>query len=357
MRRHAISTSLVAVALGVLAITAAACGDSSGMADNVAMNATTTTLSPGPGRLSVPVTVTTDTLGIMRAIVHVRVGGGHSVPVLLDTGSAGLRILPADVGRAVIRTGQTETATFGGGIQLTSAAATTTVNIGGASTPTSTQVSLIQSSSCASGFPSCRPGQGISEILGASGVDGILGVAMSEADTAQTLYSPLLQLRAPYRNGFTLSLPAGGPDSLILGTPPSTSNTVTLPMQAATPSTYPNGVPAWQKDVNLCWSVNDLHRGCGSTDLDTGTPETVITPTGLPGLTTTGALAQGNQVSVSTPGGQDLWDYPTTTTPGGGLTTIDQLPGTTQFNTGIGFFTSFVVGYNAQKGLILVTAG
>jgi hypothetical protein len=357
MRRHAISTSLVAVALGVLAVTAAACGDSSGMADNVAMNATTTTLSPGTGRVAVPVTVTTDTLGVTRAIVHVRVGGGRSVPVLLDTGSAGLRILPADVGRAVIRTGQTETATFGGGIQLTSAGATTTVNIGGASTPTSTEVSLIQSSGCASGFPTCRPGQGISEILGVSGVDGILGVAMSDASTAEPLYSPLLQLRAPYRDGFTLSLPAGGPDSLILGTPRSTSNTVTVPMVAATPSTYPNGVPAWQKDVNLCWSVNDLHRGCGSTDFDTGTPETVITPTGLPGLTTTGQLAQGDQVSVSTPSGQDLWGYPTTNTAGGGLTVINQLPGTTQFNTGIGFFTSFVVGYDAQKGAILVTAG
>jgi hypothetical protein len=357
MRRHAISTSLVAVALGVLAVTAAACGDSSGMADNVALNATTTTLSPGPGRLSVPVTVETNTVGTMRAIVHVSVGGGHSVPVLLDTGSAGLRILPSDVGRAVIRTGQTETATFGGGIQLTSATATATVNVGGASTPSSTEVSLIQSSGCASGFPSCQPGQGISELLGASGVDGILGVAMSDSSTAQSLYSPLLQLRAPYRNGFTLSLPAGGPDSLILGTPRSTSNTITVPMHAATPSTYPNGVPAWQKDVNLCWTVNDLHRGCSTTDLDTGTPETVITPTGLPGIATTGQLAQGDQISVSTPNGVAVWGYTTTDTPGGGLTVISPLPGTTQFNTGIGFFTSFVVGYDAQKGVILVTAG
>jgi hypothetical protein len=357
MRRHAISTSLVAVALGVLAVTAAACGDSSGMADNVALNSPTTTVAPGPGLLAVPVTVRTDALGVMRAIVHVSVGGGRSVPVLLDTGSAGLRILPSAVGRGVIRTGQTQTATFGGGVQLTSAQATATVNIGGATTPASTQVSLIQSSGCASGFPSCQPGQGITELLGGSAVDGILGVAMSDATTAQTPYSPLLQLRAPYRNGFTLSLPAGGPDQLTLGTPRSATNTITLPMQAATPSTYPNGVPAWQKDVNLCWSVGHLHAACGSTDLDSGSPETVITPTGLPGLTTTGALAQGDPVAVSTPGGVAVWEFDATTVPGGGLTVVDQLPGTTQFNTGIGFFTSFVVGYDAQKGEILVTAG
>ena len=357
MRRHAMPTSLVALALGILAVTGTACGDSSGMADNVAMNATTTTVSPGPGLLSVPVTVTTDALGIMRAIVHVRVGGGRSVPVILDTGSAGLRILPSAVGRAVIQTGQTQTATFGGGVQLTSAEATTTVTIGGASTPSSTQISLIQSSSCASGFPSCRPGEGISDLIGDSGADGILGVAMSDATTAQIPYSPLLQLRAPYRNGFTLSLPADGPDSLVLGTPHATTDTVTLPMQPATPATYPNGVPAWQKDFDLCWSVNDLHHGCGSTDLDTGGPETVITPTGLAGLTTTGELAEGDGVSVSTPSGEALWGFEATGTLGDGLTVVDQLPGTTQFNTGIGFFLSHVVGYNAQQGVVLVTAG
>jgi hypothetical protein len=324
------------------------------MTDNIELNAPTTTTSPGPGAAAVPVAVTTDATGVMRAIVHIRVGGGRSVPVLLDTGSAGLRILPGDVGRSVQQTGQTETATFGGGVQLTSRVVRANVSIGGLVTPASTEVSLIQSSGCAPGFPSCVPGEGTKAVFGSSGVVGILGVAMSGGSAATVPYSPLIQLR--YRNGFTLSLPAGGPDSLILGTPRATADTVTVPMLPATPSVYPNGVTAWQKDVDLCWTV-DISRGCGATDLDSGTSETVVIPGAVTGVTGTGVLAQGVAISVAPSSGQTLWSYTTTNTPGDGLTSVGALPGTTRFNTGIGFFTTHVVGYDAKDGRILVTAG
>src|ERR1700677_506102 len=357
MRRHPFTAGLAVVVLGMVAIGATACSGSAGITQDIDMNATTTTTSPGPGAAAVPVAVTTDATGVMRAIVHIRVGGGPSVPVLLDTGSAGIRILPGEVGRSVQQTGQSETGTFGGGLQLTSRVVQANVSIGGLVTPSSTQVSLIQSSGCAPGFPSCVPGQGTKAILGSSGVVGILGVAMSGAAAATVPYSPLLQLRAPYRNGFTLSLPAGGPDSLVLGTPRATADTVTLPMVPATPSAYPNGVPAWQKDVNLCWTFGIGRTGCGATDLDSGTSETVVIPGAVTGVTGTGVVAQGVAVSVAPSGGQTLWSYTTNNTPGDGLTSVGALPGTTRFNTGIGFFTTHVVGYDAKQGRILVTAG
>jgi hypothetical protein len=356
MRRHPFTAALAAVVLGTVALAAAACTDSASMTDNIEMNATTTTTSPGAGAVAVPVTVSTDASGAMRAVVHIRVGGGPSVPVLLDTGSAGLRILPADVGRSVQRTGQTETATFGGGVQLTSQVVQANVSIGGLVTPSSTEVSVIQSSGCAPGFPSCVSGRGTSAIFGSSGVVGILGVAMSDATAATLPYSPLLQLRAPYRNGFTLSLPAGGPDSLLLGTPRATANTVSVPMLPATPSVYPNGVPAWEKDVDLCWTV-DTGNGCGATDLDTGSPETVIIPGAVTSVLGTGVVDQGVPVSVALPDGAAVWSYTTNNTAGDGLTVLGALPGITKFNTGIGFFTTHVVGYDAKSGHILVTAG
>jgi hypothetical protein len=356
MSRHPFTAGLAVVVLATVAIAAAACTDSASMTDNIEMNAPTTTTSPAPGAVAVPVAVTTDATGAMRAVVHIRVGGGPSVPVLLDTGSAGLRILPGDVGRSVQPTGQTETATFGGGVQLTSRVVQANVSIGGVATPSSTEVSLIQSSGCAPGFPSCLPGQGTKAIFGSSGVVGILGVAMSGGSAAAVPYSPLLQLRAPYRNGFTLSLPADGPDSLVLGPPQATADTVTVPMLPATPSVYPDGVAAWQKDVDLCWTV-DISRGCGATDLDTGTTETVVIPGAVTGVTGTGVVAQGVAVSAAPSGGQTLWSYTTNNTPGDGLTTVGALPGTTRFNTGIGFFTTHVVGYDAKGGHILVTAG
>jgi hypothetical protein len=357
MRRHPFTVGLAAVVLGTVAMAAACTNDSALMTDNIDMNATTTTTSPGPGAVAVPVAVTTDETGAMRAVVHIRVGGGPSVPVLLDTGSAGLRILPGDVGRSVQQTGQTETATFGGGVQLTSRVVQANVSIGGLATPSSTEVSVIQSSACAPGFPSCVPGNGTKAIFGSSGVVGILGVAMSDATAATVPFSPLLQLRAPYRNGFTLSLPAGGPDSLVLGTPRATATTVSLPMLPAAPSVYPNGVPAWQKDVDLCWTIGTGRRGCGATDLDTGSPETVVIPGAVTGVTGTGTVDQGVPVSVAPSGGGTLWSYSANNTPGDGLTVVGALPGTTRFNTGIGFFTAHLVGYDAKSGHILVTAG
>jgi hypothetical protein len=360
MRRHPFTAGLVAVLLGTVAIGATACAGSAGITQDIDMNAATTTTSPGPGAVAVPVAVATDATGAMRAIVHIRVGGGPSVPVLLDTGSAGLRILPGDVGRSVQQTGQTETATFGGGVQLTSQVVQANISIGGLTTPSTTEVSVIQSSGCAPGFPSCVSGKGTSAIFGSSGVVGILGVAMSDATAATVTptlpYSPLLQLRAPYRNGFTLSLPAGGPDTLVLGTPRATANTVSVPMLPATPSVYPNGVPAWEKDVDLCWTVG-TGRGCGTTDLDTGAPETVVTPGAVTGVLGTGVVDQGVPVSVALPDGATVWSYTTNDTAGDGLTLLGALPGITKFNTGIGFFTTHVVGYDAKGGHILITAG
>jgi len=341
-------------ALCVLALTTAACTAEDGNAANIGMNATTTTAAPSPGTVSIPVTITTDASGTTRALVHISVGGGKSVPVILDTGSAGLQILTKDVG-FVRASGQVATSTFGGGAQLTSAQATASVTIGGVSTPASTGISLIQSTGCAPGFPTCSAGQVISSLLGTSGAVGILGIAMADDTAAIVPYSPLLQLDAPYRNGFTLSLPLGGPDSLTLGTPRSTADTVTVPMLAASPSTYPNGMPAWQKDVDLCWTINNNQNGCGTTDLDTGTQAAVITPAGIPGLPAGGSVNPGYPIAVSTPGGTPVWGYTSSTTPNDGLTVFGALPGPTQFNTGIAFFTSHVVGYNAVGGQVLVT--
>ena len=354
MSKQTTSAAVVAVAFGLLGIVAAACGTSSGSSSTT--TSASTTSAPSSATVSVPISVSTDSSGVMRGIVRVEVGGGPSVPVLLDTGSAGLRILPKDVGSGIRATGQTDAAAFGGGNELTSTVVATTVTIAGVSTSSSTKVSLIQSSGCATGATSCTPGQAASDLFEGSGAVGILGIAMADGSVAATpIYSPLLQLSAPFRNGFTLSLPIQGTDSFTLGTPTSTAATVTLPLQPATPSSYPNGMPAWQKDVDLCWTLNDKEHGCGSTDLDLGNPQTVIAPGAIPGLPSGATADPGLPISVTTAGGQSVWSYTATNTPGQGLTIVTALPGTTQFNTGIGIFTTHMVGYDAVDGRILVT--
>src|ERR1700761_1611414 len=86
----------------VVAVVLSACGKSS-PASPSAPGSASKRASDLP-TATIPVTMTQQNLGggvaAVRAIVHVRVGGGPSVPVLLDTGSPGLRLLPqGDRGR------------------------------------------------------------------------------------------------------------------------------------------------------------------------------------------------------------------------------------------------------------------
>ena len=82
-------------------------------------------------------------------------------------------------------------------------------------------------------------------------------------DAAPTsVYSPLLQMPSPYWQGVTVNVAKGedAKGSLVIGPVRAGKRAVALPMYPATPSTYPNGRPALQKDTTMCWQIGHFAR-------------------------------------------------------------------------------------------------
>jgi hypothetical protein len=253
---------------------------------------------------------------------------------------------PKAVGRAVTATGQSYTDTYGdgAGIEVVNTVVNARVRVGSVTTGP-IGVALL-ASSC--GGTPCTGGTSARSLLG--GYAGILGIALAdEAAPASPVYSPLLQLPGSARDGFTLKL-GTRKGSLVAGS--VRRRGVPVRLQPATPDRYPNGVPAYQKDVRLCWAV-DAHRACGNTDLDIGAPTPVVTPAALPGLpSANGALAAGSRVTISGPGGRVLSRF---TASGRHPVAYAALPGGyTDFNSGIEFAMRHRLAFDLRRGLLYV---
>jgi hypothetical protein len=122
------------------------------------------------------------------------------------------------------------------------------------------------------------------------------------------------------------------------------------------PNHYPNGAAAFQKDVQLCWTVAGAHA-CGQTDLDIGAPNAIVTPQAVAGLPSEGgALPAGTATSISTPSGTTLWNFTATPLPSSTAIRYAALPGAyTMFNTGIGFALSHTLAFDLARGTLYVT--
>ena len=281
-------------------------------------------------------------------VVRISVGRGKTVPVQLDTGSSGLLMLSSAVGRQVRSTGQRIGIPY---LRDTVQGTLDTgpVVIGGLSTPSSTGFVVMSASAnptMASNFRS-------------NGVVGVLGIGMANGSALSTIwYSPLLQLPAFYRQGFSLKISARGAGTLTIGPTPSVDNaagTIAAPMTPAVPNRYPNGAPGYQKDANLCWSFAGGSPNCGATDMDIGTAAPIFDPTavGNAPVTDNALLTPGTTVTTTTPDGQPVWSYTAGTTAATNLTPL-VAQGYTQFNTGINFFFSHTVTYDVAKGEFLL---
>ncbi|HUE25194.1 MAG TPA: DUF3443 family protein [Solirubrobacteraceae bacterium] len=312
---------------------------------------------------TVPVTMTTETPNgpepAVRALVHVRVGGGPSVPVLLDTGSPGLRVLPSVVGPKSELTGRTIKAEFGGGETLVGPVARARVTVGSLSTPSPIAFQVIKGVDCPSKEPRCKPSEYLKALFRDIGAEGIMGIDTGDK-FRQRVFSPLLQLGAPYSEGFSLKLAAKGSGKLILGPPPIEPGTMTAPLtRSPTPAEYPSGGLAYKRSLRMCWSASDV-TSCRVTDFDIGTPTTVVSPSALlnvPTVTVSGGriVAPGTPISIHAPGfGPVVWHYTANTSYGDGLTQIST-GGGKGFNTGIVPFYSHTIGWNVRTGQIVIS--
>ena len=120
---------LVAGLASVLAMSA--CGQSVSTPSGEDSSATSDAGTSRPS-VSIPLRVT-ETNGLTKTMVSV--GGGPEIPVVVDTGSSGLRVFASKVGSEVSRTGETLPTGYQGGLVMESEHATAPLTLSGCRLP------------------------------------------------------------------------------------------------------------------------------------------------------------------------------------------------------------------------------
>jgi hypothetical protein len=205
-------------------------------------------------------------------------------------------------------------------------------------------------------------------LLTSTGTQGIMGIGQLPPNT-KAGFSPLLSLPSPLWKGYTIALYGPGAPKLILGTPTRTGSSVSVALLGPrvrvgpfggphTPKRYPSGTRAYQGLFNLCWNVAG-ERACGPTVADTGNTFGFVGSGLLPNVpNTSGFVAPGLPISISTPppSSRVLRAFDTN----GNV--ADQLPlyltvapFTQMFSTGIGLYYADTVGYDLVKGRAVIT--
>jgi hypothetical protein len=295
--------------------------------------------------VSVPIITTQASDGSWLVTVDVSVAGGPSVPVQLDTGSTGLVIDSTAVGKGAHSTGQPFTSGYISGA-VNGEIDTGAVSIGGLKSSPSTDFSVVSS------------GSAEGKVWANGPIRGILGIAMTDDSSPTSVYSPLQQMPSPYWQGVTVNVAKGldAKGSLVIGPVGAPKRAVALPMYPATPSTYPDGRPAFQKDTTLCWQIGHFADSCGLTDMDLGDPSPGVN-TGFQGLHNDQDFNPGQAVSITTPSGTPVWSFMTgsnVSVPN--LLRVEPLSTDyTEFNTSIGFFFAHAVAYNMTGKEFLIS--
>ena len=295
--------------------------------------------------VAVPIVTKQASDGSWLVTVDVSVAGGPTVPVQLDTGSTGLVIDANAVGKEARPTGEPYTSGYLSGA-VNGKIDTGAVSVGGVKSSPSTAFSVVSASSS------------MGKVWSGGPVRGILGIAMTDDESPTPVYSPLLQFPSPYWQGVTVNVAKGlnAKGSLIIGPVRDRKRAMALPMYPATPTTYPDGRPAFQKDTTMCWQIGRMPNSCGLTDMDLGAPSPGVN-TNYQGLHNGETFSPGQMVSITSPSGTPVWSFTT----GSNVSVPNVLrveplsTEYTQFNTGIGFFFSHSLAYNVTGKQYLIS--
>ncbi len=295
--------------------------------------------------VAVPIVTKQASDGSWLVTVDVSVAGGPAVPVQLDTGSTGLVIDANAVGKGARPTGQPFTSGYLSG-PVNGKIDTGAVSVGGLKSASSTAFSVVST------------GSSVGKTWASGPVRGVLGIAMTDDESPTPVYSPLLQMPSPYWQGVRVNVAKGqdAKGSLVIGPVRDRKRAVALPMYPATPSTYPNGRPAFQKDTTMCWQIGLMANSCGLTDMDLGAPSPGVN-TNFQGLHNGETFNAGQMVSITSPSGTPVWSFTTgsnVSVPN--VVRVEPLSmDYTQFNTSIGFFFSHSLAYNVTGKQYLIS--
>lgn len=320
-----------------------------------ALAATPALAQPADNRVEIPIHASRLASGAERFSVEIRIGG---VPVeaMLDTGSAGLRVLSAGAAGAVTQpTGRKTQGTYGSGVRLVGEGARTTVEFGPLKSDTT--IELISKAECVEEKPNCpasRIAQNRYRIGGdaerGEGFVAILGVGLRRSDSP----NPLRRLG----NGrwiVILPLPSEREGKLILN--PTEADlagyqTIALDPQ---PRPDPDGAPTWW-DNHLRGCVTDVDAKaptCMPTMLDSGAPGFRITVNADPKPN----WRQGTHVAFAVvTAGDKVLQAPFTVGEAPGTAVRYARPTTDKFpeeiNAGFYPYFAFAVSYDSKAGKI-----
>lgn len=286
--------------------------------------------------------------------VDVSVGGGPATPVLVDTGSPGIRVFADKLGTTeVIRSETPVDVTFADGTRFVGVEATAPVSFGSLTTKGPINIQLITEVGCAAGQPKCAGASGIDAFKVEQPFSGLFGIGTQ----AGSIYSPISQLQAGSPTSFSVSAnPAKGSGAITFNQTP-TAPKATFDIPAWPQPRQPNGYPAWDSNaIPACWAYNKAPTECLPTSFDTGSPA-LITDESVPGAPKTfGVVPRGTEVTLSaTAGGPKIWSMRAGSTPGRNTVEVQDLTSPNNVNSGIPIFTSNVVTFDLQNGKLLLS--
>lgn len=297
---------------------------------------------PTGSTVVIPTTTVVGGSGDAQVTVQIEVGGGAPATVILDTGSSGLLIDASALGSQVTDTGEPIDKGFVSGT-VAATLGQAPVTIGGVTTGSPIGVGLVHG--------------GGSAIF--DGNAGILGIATANGPTLNTtVYTPVMQLPAPFNTGSVLDIPTSGAGTWTLGPVTESAGATAIPFSpaAGAPTTYPDGGTVYAKDLAICWIVGSTEPTCGPTDFDLGNANTALNSTTFAALGSAGdTLPTGTTIVMSTPQQQQLWSFTSGDTMGRNLVELAPLGNATEFNTGIEFFFANVLAFDYATGRLSIT--
>jgi hypothetical protein len=281
----------------------------------------------------------------------VKVGNSAPVPVILDTGSSGLRIFDTAV-RTGPKSGVTvsttpSSITYAGGHRFTGVVGTALITIGSQRTARPVQFGLVQNAFCIPRKPTCPAAQGMAGFEKKGGY-GILGIG---TQSSGGIVSPLSGMPGSLGNSWSLHL-KGLSGQLTLGAVPPPISTVaaTLMMKQIGSA---GGRLLWADDrLSLCLTIGSA-RGCAPTLLDSGTYSMQLYGPAFAQVPTIGRnVKSGISVSLSVAGApRSFWQFSTGATKSANLVTLRGVK-RSFINTGVQAFFAFTVTYNDARGSV-----
>jgi hypothetical protein len=251
---------------------------SGGCSEQSESTASPPALIPPPPQLgaeSIPMPVRT--LGNSRfKLLGLNVGvAGGSAELLLDTGSAGLRILSTAAGSfGLERTATPSTVTFGDGTQFIGVLARAPFSLGGIQSREPVTVQLIDQVTCVDALVS-----GCSETLFGPGrpFAGILGTALDERSSDREVFSPLTRLPGNFRSGYIIQTGGFNSTQGLFTMGLTDANTAGFNFrQFPQVGTFPDGTPIWRDEaLQAAYSISNtsIQNALSPTQFDSGSSD------------------------------------------------------------------------------------